>query len=607
MLGLPSVRTALLTPISSFLGPSENSYSHLVTDFVQRKTFQVTVTERGTVDSLNNATLMSKVEGKTSIIWIIPEGTHVKAGDLVCELDASALIDREITQKVNVTQAEAALQTAEREVEIQKTINESNIDSAKLAIVLADLDRRKFMEGDYEQQKMELENSVYLSRENLSRAREFLNYLERLVRKGYKQQSDLDAERIAFTKTEKEGDLWLMKLDVLKKYTLVRTEKELTWKVEESDRQLFRAEKQAEAAMAQKEADLKAKQLSYEVQSSYLARTQEQLKNCKIYAPQDGQVVYVNTRNGRSADQVLVELGAAVSERQAIINLPDLDTMKVNANIHESRISMVRTGLPVIVKIDAAPTETFHGVVDNVSSVPSSGNYFNRDLKEYEAVVRLTDEVSKVNQLRPGLNASVEILVSQREAILQTPIQSLIAVGNKRFAYVLGPNGPQAQEVKIGESNERTVEILEGLNEGDRVVLNPRTHFAKEIGELELQYAKEKPDTPVEIPQASPGGKPAPANNATKSREAGGAPGEGPPNGSPGDSEGRQRRGKNPLARFQSMDQNSDGKLTVDEISERMKPAFDAMDTDHDGAVDQKEFLAAASQFRPRGDAPGGD
>jgi HlyD family secretion protein len=593
----PTARTVLLSPISSFLRPAASNFDHLVTEVVQRGTFQVTVTEKGTIDSLRNATLTSKVEGATTIISIVPEGTQVKEGDLVCELDASALVDKATQQEISVTQAEAALQQAEKEVEIQDAVNKSSIEAAILAYDLAEIDLKKFREGDYVQQQMELDTMVRINKENLSRAKDYLNYLERLVRKGYRMQSDLDAERIAYSRADNDRKVAETKLRVLEEYTKERTERELIAKVEETKRQIERSKSQADAAMAQKLADLKAKKLTHEVQSNLLKRLQNQIAACKIYAPQDGQVVYANTRDGRSSDQVLIEVGATVRERQPIINLPDLDAMKVNARIHESRISLVRTGLTATVKVDAAPTETFHGEVDSVSSVPSSLNSFNRDLKEYEAVVRLTDDVAKVNQLRPGLSATVEILVDQREDVLQAPVQSLISIVDKRFAYVLGPRGPELREITIGDTNERTVEILGGLEEGERVVMNPRTHFSREIGELEQKLAREKAAAPEQAPPKSPTPpaesrpeRPAGPEGAPQRprRESTGEPGEGP-------------RRFDPLAGFQRMDQNQDGKLTVDELNERMRPQFENMDTDHNGSIDQQEFTTFASQFRQRG------
>lgn len=608
MLALPDVRGVLLSPISGLLRPSEDAYDYLMTESVKRGTFQVTVTEKGTVDSLRNVTMYSKVEGQTSIISIVPEGTTVKEGDLVCELDASMLVDKQIQQQIKVTQAKAALEQAEKEVEIQKTTNESNIETAELNLTLGKIDLEKFLKGDYVQQQIELDSAVKVNNENMSRATEYLSFLERLVRKGYRMQSDLDAERIAFNKAENDRRVAQTKLDVLENYMKKRTETELTAKVAEYERQIDRAQNAAKAAMAQKLADLEAKELTFKVESSLLERLDHQIANCKILAPQDGQVVYANQRDGRSSDQILVEVGASVRERQPIINLPDLDAMKVNARIHESRIGMVRAGLSAVVKIDAVAAEDFHGVVDSVSSVPSSLNWFNRDLKEYEAVIRLTDEVSKVNKLRPGLNATVEILVSQRDDVLQIPVQSLVSIVDKRFVFVLKPNGPALAEIKTGETNERTIEVLEGLSEGERVVMNPRTQFAKEIGELESKYAKEKAKNPVNPSAARPAGSPAPDGKAAPGPGGPGSSGNGPqgqPRREPGGPSGEQGR-RDPVARFKGMDANSDGKLTEDEVPEQMKSRFGTIDADHNGSVDQQEFVAAMSRMRNGGGPPPG-
>lgn len=600
------MRSAVLSPVAGFFQPSSDDFDHLVTEAVKRDVFEVTVTERGAVDSLKNAILTCKVEGATTIISIVPEGTEVKSGDLVCELDASLLVDKETQQQIKVTQAEAALQQAKEEVDIQTTQNDSDLAAAELQYDLAVIDLEKFEKGDFEQQKMELDSEVQVNKENLSRGKEYLAFLERLVRKGYRMQSDLDAERIAFSKASNDRKVAEEKLRVLEKYTYKRTMQELEANVIEFKRQIERTKSRARAALAQKEADLKAKALTFEVESNLLKRLESQIAACKIFAPQDGQVVYANTRDGRQSDQVLIDVGSTVKERQAIINLPDLDAMKVNARIHESRISMVHAGLTAKVKVDASPTEIYHGEVDMVSSVPSSLNNFNRDLKEYEAVVRLTDDVEKVNHLRPGLTATVEILVSRREDVLQAPVQSLISVMDKRFVFVLEPTGPTLRQIKIGETNERTMEILDGLAEGERVVMNPRSQFSKEIGELESKLAKEKPPVPADGAAKPPGeGKPKspPTDGAApKSAPRGGNPGDGP------SSSDRPRM--DPVARFQSLDANQDGKLSADEVSERMRPNFDNLDTDHNGSLDQQEFVTAMNRFRQAGGgggAPGGN
>ena len=62
---------------------------------------------------------------------------------------------------------------------------------------------------------------------------------------------------------------------------------------------------------------------------------------------------------------------------------------------------------------------------------------------------------------------------------------------DKRFSYVLTENGAERREVTVGDSNDEFMEIVKGINEGEQVVMNPRTHFADEIAELEGKLQQE--------------------------------------------------------------------------------------------------------------------
>ena len=85
--------------------------------------------------------------------------------------------------------------------------------------------------------------------------------------------------------------------------------------------------------------------------------------------------------------------------------------------------------------------------------------------------------------------AQIEILVKQRDHVLGITVQAVVAVGGKRVTCGLTKKRPERRELLIGDSSDTAVEILDGIEEGDRVVMNPRTHFADEIQELESQLA----------------------------------------------------------------------------------------------------------------------
>ena len=618
MAGWPQIQARLL--------PEKNETEGLITDVCKIGPFEITVTERGTLDSMKNAVLSSKVEGATTIISIVPEGTTVSAGELVCELDSSSLTDKETAQEILVVKARAMLEQATEDLAIQKTQNDSDTAAAQLKFDLAKLDLEKFLNGDLVQQIDDLQAAVKLADETLSRTQESCKYIREMTQKGYKNQNDLESEELVLQRNEIDKKSAETKLKAFKEFTQKRTMKELEANSQEFSREIERTDRKGKAALAQKNAEVESCRLTLEVETKKLERLKDQIAACKIRASQDGQVVYANVKDGRSSDQIVIMEGASVRERQAIINLPDLDNMKVNARIHESRISLLQAGQKVTVKVDAYPGETFNGVVEMVASVPSSTGGFGRDFKEYEAAVKIVDDKEKVNKLRPGLTASVEILVERRADVMQVPVQSVVTVGNRQFVFRAKNKHVKTVEIKVGKSNERMLEIPpegggksteDGLKAGDLVVMNPRSHFKKEIDALESEVAKEQAVLRAKEADTSPTQSTAPA--AKPDRPAGGpgteAPGTrpagagGPEAATPGT--GGPPGGGNrpdPAVRFKSLDKNGDGKLTKDEVADdRMASRFDTMDADGDGAVTLDEMKAASARFRAGGGGGGGE
>ena len=161
-------------------------------------------------------------------------------------------------------------------------------------------------------------------------------------------------------------------------------------------------------------------------------------------------------------------------------------------------------------------------------------------------------------------------------------------MADKQIVYVLTDRGPERRDVALGPSNQSYVEIKSGIQAGELVVMNARSQFSDQLAQLEAELNLHKakntmieviPPAPTEPAGPKPGGS-----------------GVGPGSGGGG----RPDRG----AMFTQLDKNSDGKLTVDEMSEGMQDRFPAMDKDGDGSVTKDEFLSAPRP--PRGGDPEG-
>ena len=566
------------------MGSSKTDFSHLSTKVAEQKSFLISLKVQGNLDSLSNATLSSGVEGTTTIIMIVPEGTMVEKDQVVCELDAAVLREKAKQQEITATLADAAMSKAKETLEITKTQNLSDISAAELKQTLAKLDLKKFTDGEFPQQVHELEGSVELANEELVRANDNYEFTKQQVKKGYRTQNEMEANRIAVKQASLKVKGAVEKLKVLNDFTRERTIAELEANAKELGLELARVKLKCTSAETQAAKDYDAQKLTSAAEQEKLDRLKQQIAACVMKAPIAGQVVYANMQAsnfGRSSGES-IEQGATVRERQAIINLPDVSQMKVDCRIHESQIGNIRIGLPARIEISSRPDQKFKGVISYVSSVPMAGRWPNMDLKEYEAEIKLTDEAEVINSLRPGLTAQVEILVENRENVLQVPLQAVLAVADKQMAYVLTDRGTERRDLVVGPSNQSHVEIKSGVQAGELVVMNARSQFADQIALLEAELnANKAKNTTIEVIPPAP-------------IEPAGAKAGGPGGG------GRPDRG----AMFTQLDKNSDGKLTLDEIDERMKDGFPKMDKDSNGSVTKEEFLSAPRP--PRGGGPEG-
>ncbi len=519
---------------------------------VSQGRFRITVNEKGYLDSQRNETLTCQVPGSTTIINIVPEGSIVQKGDIVCELDSSSIEEKARQQEIDVTKAEAALSAAKENLEIQKNQNASDIAIAALTLELAQLDHDKYINGELPQERDTILGQIRLKEEELARKRESYDFTKRMAKKGYRSLSELEAERIAVTQAEINLKVEKDKLRVLEDYTSKRNIAQLEADATELERELERTRRKAEAALSKAEAEFESSKLTLQVEKEKYQEWLSQIANCTLRAPQGGEVVYANQRSSRRGnDEPDIIEGATVRERQAIINIPDNTLMKIDARIHESMISKLKTAQPVLIRCDAQPGEVFQGTVAEISSVPMSGSFPNYDIKEYQVAINLTETPERVSALRPGLSADFEIVVEDRSNVLQAPMQSIVQIGRQYYAWVVQGTSLSRRQVSIGMSNDTDIEILDGIQVGEKVVMNPRSQFGDEIKDLEetisiaradgddeFEFGGDSNKSAEESPRGNGGKRPGSAGPGAGGPGAGG-PGAGrPAAGGPGGPKG---------------------------------------------------------------------
>lgn len=451
--------------------PDQPASSLRPTFEAQQGPLTISVTESGTIQSRERVIVKSQVEGRTTILWLIDEGRHVEKGDLLVELDSSALEDSRTEQEIRVMNAEAAYIRAREQLEITRNQAEADVSRAELDYRFAQLNYEKYIDGEYPQELQRAEADINLAKEELQRANDKMAWSTRLAEEGYLTRMELQADELAASRATIDLELAEGKLALLKEYTYKQKLEELESEVEQTRMALERVQLRASADVVQAEADDRAKASEFERQTDRLERVAEQIEKCRIVAPAGGMVVYSTTGQGRRGSSEPLEEGQEVREMQELIYLPTAAAMMAEIRIHESSLRKVKLDMPARVRVDAVPSEVYAGHVRRIALLPDAQHgWLNPDLKVYQTDVHISEEAAA---LRPGMNCRAEIIIDQIDNAVYVPIQSVVRVGDQSVVYIDQAGRVAPRVIETGLDNARMIHVTDGLEAGERVLLNP--------------------------------------------------------------------------------------------------------------------------------------
>jgi len=482
----------------------------------------ITVTERGNLESQSNIEVTCEVDDidgdgiiGTAIISIVPNGTSVKEGDLLVEFDRTGHQERLDRQILATGEARATQIQANAKYENQITQNETLLADALLDVELAKLEQKMFVDEQKGTYKLEVEtierliedlnNEILGAQAALELKTNEKRGIETLFKLGYAGKHQLDQSELDLLQSESQYaskvnklKTQLATLEKKQEYEKQMEELKLQGKLETTQRKVDQVKLNNVALLAQAKAARDAANEFLTKAEERLARYQKQIELCTILAPQDGMVAYATPDRYYGEE---IREGATVRPRQKILSLPNLSKMQVKTSVHESVLDQVKPGLSVGIRVDAFPDRLHPGTVQSVAVLPEQGGYFGSDTKVYQTIITIDEPVER---LKPGMTAVADIHVDRLENVLTVPVQAIVQVGKESTCYVAesADAAPQRRVVKLGRTNDKLVQILDGVGPGQRVVLNPMA-IAEETPKSETP--EEQAETPAEqISEASP-------------------------------------------------------------------------------------------------------
>jgi HlyD family secretion protein len=455
---------------------AEDPMSSFPTFVAKRGPLTISVLESGTISPREQITLRNEVEGSTTIVSLVPDGSLVKKGDLLVELDASTLKDRIIDQDIAVQRADASYVGAKESLAVTENQAKSDIEKAELTLKFARQDLQQYLDGLYPRDVNEMTAKIRLAEEDLKRSEDVNDWSKRLYEEKYLSETEYLADKLSVQRKKLERDVASNNLVILQDFTYQRQIEQLTSDVNQAEMALERTKRKASADVIRAKADLQAMELEYNRQKDKMKKYEDQLAKTTIYAPQDGMVVYATSsgggRRGPFDRREPMEIGVTVREREDMINLPTANLMKATVDIHETSLEKVRIGLPTVITVDALAGKKFLGRVERIAPLPDARmQWANPDLKIYPTDIYLEDNDSS---LRTGMSCKAEIIIAQYEDTVYVPVQAVLRIAGQPTVYVVNKDGTHTErKVEIGLDDNNMVRIIGGLEEGEVVLLTP--------------------------------------------------------------------------------------------------------------------------------------
>jgi len=387
------------------------------------------------------------------------------------------------------------------EIPVVEDVPEMTIDDLRLRhpdITFSQFVQKEMLgDGGANQELSKLVSQEKLAEEDWEKAKVDKEGKSRLHKATFLTDQELRTATIAVEKQKANFDAAEKALEIFINYEFPKQAEKLMSDFIQARRKLERTEHQALSELAQARAKMASARARYKIESKRIREYREQIAYCVMVAERAGLVVYGGEGN-RYWDEEPIKEGATIRERQAIITIPDMSSMAVKVNIHESDIKKIAVDLPVRIRVDAFDDKKLEGEVIKVAVLPDAENrWMNPDLKVYETTIKIKGEHG---WLKPGMSAETEVLIKRLDDAIYIPLQSVVPKGKDIICFVVENGVPTERVIETGDVTVEYVTVTSGLKKGEEVLIRPpegsrQDESEEEDAESENEGSDDESDT----------------------------------------------------------------------------------------------------------------
>jgi len=369
---------------------------------VRRGEFVAKIAEPGELRALDSATISAAKD--LTIIYLIPEGTYAKKGDVLARFDPGKYEAQLEEAEAALAVSEADLRKAETDLEAQRQRLQADIARFEAEARFAQLDLDDL-------QKRPLPNELAQAKMEARRAQVAFEYAEAkrkvlpaLVEKGFITRDTLEEAELRALEAKTVRQAAEFNLQKVRAGATPEELERAQIRLEQARFALDKAKSGMASQLESYKANVEREKANVERAKKLIQTAETKLRVKEITAPRDGLVVYAKASENKGNEKI--QVGMIPYEGQPILYLPDPSTIVADTEVNEVDIGKVQPGGPAELELDSFPGMAFHGTVLKIGSLarmkltpagtPSG-------IKVFDVTVKVDE---KDPRIRPGLSAT---------------------------------------------------------------------------------------------------------------------------------------------------------------------------------------------------------
>ena len=362
----------------------------------------------------------------------LPAGRMIRIpGDLLVELDPLNLKERINSQEISVARSENTLLRAKGNLEVVKLVTALDLKQKEIEYRLAMAALKNFKENEMQTVLEDLQGQVDVAKAKIHGA-------EKILKLDAKDDPAIQVEIInaqaALLDAQRTLKLAEANLEQFQEHHAPQKITRLELASDLAMVDIEKTKKKKAADLGDAASDISTQEKIMEFEKEKLQNLQEQMANSRIYAPDNGTVVYwsESSRYSRSSSEPIMD-GASVRRGQKLIKLPKTDSFNVELSIPQSKRAMVHRGQRAFIMVEGYPNAIIKGVLSMLANTVDTNarSFSNRTGFKGEIQIRNPPDF-----FHEGMSVRVEIITgnpSSTEGTRRptTPTAPLNGAGSK--------------------------------------------------------------------------------------------------------------------------------------------------------------------------------